>query len=167
MKSLLTGLFLAFLATACSPSDPDAALHERISSTIKASAGDPESYQPARWSKATPWRQQDENGLRAKVLRDSIAKLKPHAELKYRQVQEATRLGMKEQPQWKAEWLQEEEAMIALGKQALALEQQKDTTRLGQQLVHAYREKNAAGALVLDSALFIVLKDNSVRWRPF
>lgn len=38
----------------------------------------------------------------------------------------------------------------------------KDTTRLGTELVHTYRAKNRAGALVLDSATFVVYPTGKV-----
>lgn len=38
-----------------------------------------------------------------------------------------------------------------------------DTTRLGTQIGHTYRTKNPAGAVVLDSATFVVYRDGKVK----
>jgi hypothetical protein len=51
---------------------------------------------------------------------------------------------------------------MRLYKQKVVLERSKDSTRIGTVVSHAYRAKNKMGALVLDSARFLVTKNGQV-----
>jgi hypothetical protein len=160
MKLLLPTALLLSLA-ACSPPTPytveaDAPKADptqtAVTAYLKKTLDDPVSYQPAEWGKATPWQQKDADALAAQ---DAAEK----AEISYEYTKKAARYTT---PSGRR--LFNENAAEAKHFQQLAdsLLHTTDTTRLGQVITHAYRAKNKMGAVVLDSARFLVSKNGQV-----
>ncbi|UOQ53056.1 hypothetical protein [Hymenobacter cellulosivorans] len=133
MKPLLPVLLLALLS--CSTSPSLTIEQQTIEAYVKASANDPSSYEAVRWGKAAAYTRRDSAATAAAVLSARYSATANSPDI---------------------------EGRAKLIKEAIRLENITDTTRIGTQLTHAYRGKNKVGALVLDSAHFVVYKPGKV-----
>ncbi|TGE08755.1 hypothetical protein [Hymenobacter fodinae] len=136
---------------------------QAVTSFLKKNANDPESYEPVRWSKPLVWTQEDENKLQVPALLDSSRRMKEKEALMYDLAKNAAERGFPDAKKYSAEWEAFSNKRIAVLKAAKELQEKKDTTAVGKILIHAFRAKNKMGALVLDSAQFVVFKNGQVK----
>lgn len=157
MKKLLLAGLLGLAACSAAPEEKAAApadsLHTAVEAYLKKTADDPASYQPAGWGRPNPWQQRDVDALAA---RDAAEKAKISYEYTVKAARYTTPGGRK---------LFADNAAATKRFQLLedSLLRSKDTTNLGVVVTHTYRAKNKMGALVLDSAQFIVYKNGKVQ----
>jgi hypothetical protein len=133
MKNLL---FTALLLTsACTHSTSDLT-HAAVTDHLKKNLNDPASYEAARWGKPVRFTRQDSAGIVSERL-----------EAEYD----------------KSVNILSDEQRAKISHSAIVLGNITDTTRVGTYLTHAYRAKNKLGALVLDSAQFVVYQNGKVQ----
>lgn len=164
MKATLLLVASALLLTACGgPTDSDPT-HAAVTTYLKKNMNDPASYTVARWGRPAVYRQRQADSLaavgeqrkwqplaaHAKSAIDSLHQVKLFPDVE--SLRKASRLGM-------AAARAADSLQLIIDK----LLASKDTARLGTLLTHAYRGKNKLGAVVLDSAQFVVYKDGRVQ----
>lgn len=162
MKKLLPLIFIGLALAGCSGaatekpvstapvSDPT---HTAVTAFLKKSLDDPASYQPTGWGKPQPWLQKDVDALAAQDAAE-------RANIAYSYTKKAARFTTPSGRKLFADNAAETKRYQLLEDSLL---HSTDTTRLGQVITHVYRAKNKMGALQLDSAQFIVLRNGSVK----
>ena len=133
MKKLLCLPLLSLVACTATDSDP---AHTAVSQYLKTHANDPASYEAVRWSGAAGYTRRDSAAAAAEKLFN-----------KYKDTQSEGRPS----------------GELSIIKESLRLSKVTDTTRVGTLLTHAYRGKNKLGAIVLDSAQFVVYTNGQVQ----
>ena len=156
MKKLLV-FHVSLLATACSTAPTLTPPQSTVSAYLKKTLDDPASYQPVRWGKT-------ESYLRTQAEREEFRQLMTTCKIQQDNVivyiegdaskSEIARLKTT------ADVIMNR--MEPLGKMIDKEEAAKNSTRIGDVVSHTFRAKNKMGALVLDSARFIVLKTGGV-----
>lgn len=162
MKKILPLVVIGLALAGCSSSTTEKSVstapvsdptQAAVTAFLKKSLDDPASYQPARWGKAQPWRQKDVDALAAQ---DAAEK----ANIAYTYTKKAARFTTPSGRKLFADNAAQTKRFQLLEDSLL---RSTDTTHLGQVITHAYRAKNKMGALQLDSAQFIVLKNGQVK----
>jgi len=165
MKQLLPTLACVLYLAGCTSSPTATKEQEAISAYIKEHANDPDSYQSVRFGKAEPWRQHNADKLEADQLLEKVNRSLDYVNKSTEQTIRMIRLNASKEQLKPFEARYEEN--LAEYKQIRAkydsLKYSTDTTRIGSVLIHAFRGKNKMGALVLDSAQFVVYKDGKVK----
>ncbi|OGX81998.1 hypothetical protein BEN47_05095 [Hymenobacter lapidarius] len=133
MKKLLLPSLLCISACTNSESEPT---HAAVASYLKQHANDPASYEAVRWGQPVPYTRKDSAAAAAELLSSEYDVLKE---------------------------TEDAERRAQVGNMAIKLEAITDTTRIGTRLTHAFRAKNKLGALVLDSAQFVVYRSGQVQ----
>lgn len=136
MKATLVLAASALLLTACGGSTDSDPTHAAVTAYLKKSMNDPDSYASARWGKYVRWTRQDSAGAAA---------------------------GKLEAAYDKSVGVLSDEQRDRISHSAVVLGNVTDTTRVGAYLTHVYHAKNKLGAVVLDSAQFVVYKDGRVQ----
>lgn len=132
---------------------------------MRKTLDDPTSYQSVRWGKQEPFQQReidaenaeaeglvfDQQLALAKIQTESMARLNEIEGVSnavFSRPKKAMRVYLH-----RADSVKEVQARLAAST---------DTTQLGQSIRHTFRAKNKMGAMVLDSARFIVLKSGAI-----
>lgn len=161
-----TAASAAAAAPGAAPTPPSAAdsLHQVVAAYIKANGGAFPGYEPVRWGAPTAYTKMSEAAIKGVVamrafddaltprnqaLADYKASVARHDKPAQVEVIKA-RYGKANKYN---------DSLLAIANTFIGV---KDTTRLGTQIGHAYRAKNAAGAVVLDSATFVVYRTGKV-----
>ena len=160
MKHSLAFFCLAMLASACSSSPSDLS-QAAVAGYLKKTLDDPASYQSIRWSKPTPWRQHNADSSAAAGKMLSMMPDYAHAQ----SFLDSCKSGALFSNEDTVSQGRAKRSGVAAGQrldknlvELNRLKASKDTTRIGVTLWHSFRSKNKMGALVLDSARFIVSK---------
>ncbi len=162
MKKLFVCLLLASACTTAPTLTPTQAAVEAY---LKKTLDDPAIYQPVRWGKVTAWRQANADTLavghemaawqidaqHARSYIDSCQDLSAFHDLDSATVGQLKRSGV-------GAATRADTRLVEIRR----LQASRDTTRLGMSVRHTFRAKNKMGALVLDSARFIVANDGGV-----
>lgn len=162
MKNLL--LLFCLLATACNTTPPLSPTQQAVTAYLKKTLDDPTSYQPVRWGKPAPFQQQEvdhADGDSERIPSDGAierAKIGQESYMKLVDLGAGPAVLAGNQARTK-QTLHEADS---LSKVIARLHASTDTTRLGMSIWHTFRTKNKMGALVLDSARFIVKKNGEV-----
>lgn len=168
MKKLL--ILCALLAGACHPATSPAEVsaspaQAAVTAYLKKTLDDPASYQPVRWGAATAFQQREVDAARAE---EETAELQQQLELARIETAGMARL-IEIGDVDKAAFNREKRAADCYTHRADSVNQlvnkltaSTDTTRLGASIWHVFRAKNKLGALVLDSARFVVKKSGEV-----
>ncbi len=135
MKTLFVALGWLVLS-GCASGDADPT-HTAVSEYLKTHAKDPASYAAVRWGEGQAFTRKDSAAIAARILSKEYDKMLTVTAYQYGKHNE-------------------------LITKALKLEAVTDTTRVGTLLLHAYRSKNNRGAVVLDSACFVVYENGEV-----
>jgi hypothetical protein len=159
MKLLLP--FLLLLAGCSTDSDP---MHAAVSGYIKKNLGEPDSYSAVRWGEVVSFQQKEVDAENAAFERleyhNQLNIAKTHTDSYARLVEIGTDRKVLATTKHRADvYLHRADSVSKL---MAKLEASTDTTRLGKAVWHAFRAKNKTGALVLDSALFIVFNDGKI-----
>ena len=162
MKTLLPIFCLAVLASACSsPADPTQAA---VGAYLRKTLDDPASYAPVRFGAATPWRQRDADTTAATGRVPAWATAARAYQAQADSVNQLARLGADEDV-FNA-YVRKSKAAASktdsLSAIILTLKVSKNPAVLGQLIRHTFRAKNKLGAVVLDSARFVVLNTGAV-----
>lgn len=164
MKNLLLLFISPALFAACSSSSLSPP-QQAVSDYLKKSLDDPASYAPVRWGAARPWRQRQADSVLAQALYRQWKPNADHAQsfmdstsALYRLFGEDT-LAQR-QAMRSAQAAAERADKLLPDMQRLA--KSKALAVVGVCFTHAFRAKNKMGALVLDSARFIVSKSGEV-----
>ena len=160
MKKLLA---LLLLAGGCSAPETStlvpvlAPAQSAVAAYMKKTLDDPASYQPVRWGKVTPFLKQEQIQGQALALielgrqqGDSTLDL-IRGEASAQSIAQSEALGKR---------LFAHADTVA--READRLFKTHDSTSLGASLSHSFRAKNKMGAVVLDSARFVVMNDGTV-----
>lgn len=164
MKNLL--LLAAVALNSCGPAAPSLSpTQEKVTAYLKKTLDDPASYQSVRWSKQEPFQQKE---VDAATARDESAEFEQQIALAKIQTESMARLNEIDGVD-KATFNRPKKAVAmyvhradSVKKIVDRLEASTDTTRLGESIQHTFRAKNKMGALVLDSARFIVKKTGEI-----
>jgi hypothetical protein len=161
MNKLLAATLL--LATGCTHADSDPT-HEAITAYLKKSLNDPGSYQPAHWGQIVPLEQREVDAENAAVERLAYKNQLDMAKQTNENYLRLINLGADEKTLATSKHRGEVYLHRAdsISKLLARLEKSTDSTQLGKAVWHSFRAKNKTGALVLDSALFIVFKDGKI-----
>jgi hypothetical protein len=148
MKKLL---LFCLLATACTSSPTLTASQLAVVAYLKKSLDDPSSYQPLRWGKPVPY-------LRTQAEREEFGQLMATYKIQQDSVVDYIRgeASEAEVARLKATADAIMQRAEPLGKRIDNAEAAKDSASIGVVVPHTFRAKNKMGALVLDSARFIV-----------
>lgn len=163
MKTLPAVLCLAVLASACSssPSDPTQAA---VATYLKKTLDDPASYAPVRFGPVTPWRQRDADTTAASERVPAWATAVGAYEAQADSMNQLARLGADKDVF--DVYVRKSKAAArtadSLSAIILALKASKSEAVLGESIRHSFRAKNKMGAVVLDSARFIITKAGAV-----
>lgn len=159
MKKLLPFLFAALVGLAsCSH---ETANQKAVAAYLKNKLDDPSSYESLRWGIPVTWRQHNADSLAAIAKMASMQADYAHAQsfidsCKSGEMfadEDTVRQGRAKRSGVAAGQRVDTEVEVLKHLQAST-----DTTRLGVALWHSFRAKNKLGALVLDSAHFVVSK---------
>jgi hypothetical protein len=169
MKLLLSvALPLLLALTACSGStesqssaDPT---YAAIIAHLKQSLADPGSYQPAHWGQIVPFEQRE---VDAEIAAAEQVEYKNQLDMAKQTNESYLRLiDMGADEKTLATSKHRGEVYLhradSVSKLMAKLKKSTDSTQLGKAVWHAFRAKNKTGALVLDSALFIVFNDGKI-----
>lgn len=165
MKTSAAVLCLAVLVSACSPTPADPT-RAAVTAYLRKTLDDPASYQPVRFGAVTPWLQRGADSLAAGAKALAMQADYAHAQSFIDSCnsgemfadEDTTRQGMSKRS-GVAAGQRSDENLIQLKR----LQSSADTTRLGSVFWHSFRAKNKLGALVLDSARFVVSTTGTVR----
>jgi hypothetical protein len=139
-------------------------LQQSVVAYMQANANAFPGYEAVRWSKPTPFTKMNEAAIkgviamqafddalvpRNQALADYKASLARHDSPAQNEAIKA-RYGKANK---------HNDSLLVIANSFLG---NKDSTRLGTQIVHTYRTKNKAGAVVLDSAAFVVYSNGKV-----
>lgn len=172
MKHLLPVALLLALAACSSPAKETVAEAPKVDPTqaavtgyLKKTLDDPASYQPAHWSKPMPWQQKDVDRLEAREASKkadiSIYYMRKETDRSVRMIRMgASKTQMKP---FDAHFNELEKEVKQFQRLEDSLLNSTNRTQLGTRITHAFRAKNKMGALVLDSAQFVVYKDGTVK----
>jgi hypothetical protein len=159
MKLLLP--FLLLLAGCSTDSDP---MHAAVSGYIKKNLGEPDSYTSVRWGKATSFQQRQADSLAAIALLPSYQAQATRAQQGLDSLRdESVETGSDWEKSIKYRMLVAAERADSLAAIGQRLKDSQDTTRIGVVQLHAFRAKNKMGAIVLDSAHFLVYENGRVK----
>ena len=164
MKATLLLAASALLLTACGgPTDSDPA-HAAVTAYLKKNMNDPASYASARWGRPTVYRQRQADSAAAAEKQKVWRTLANHAGTAIDSLHEIKLFPTSEALQKTSYSAQVAAARAdSLLPIITKLAASTDTARLGTVLTHAYRGKNKLGAVVLDSAQFVVYKNGRVQ----
>jgi hypothetical protein len=136
MKKLAFVFLMGVSITGCTGSIADSEPQRTaIAAHLKKELNDPASYEGVRWGAPVHFTRQDSAAAAASKLSSE-----------YTATEEQGRTSRR----------------TYLIHTAIKLENVTDTTRVGVRLTHAYRAKNKLGAVVLDSAQFVVYSGGKV-----
>ncbi len=174
MKKLFP--LLALLAAGCNaPSAPETAAQDvpnrpadpvrrAVAAYIQANAAAFPGYEPVRWGRPTAYTKTREaaiKGVVAMQVFDNALTPRNQALADYKAAlarhDAPARVETIKARYGKANKYNDSLLLIANGFIGV-----KDSTRLGTEIVHAYRARNKAGALALDSATFVVYRNGEV-----
>jgi hypothetical protein len=159
MKLLLP--FLLLLAGCSTDSNPT---HAAISGYIKKNLGEPDSYSAVRWGKIIAFRKQQADSLAAIALMPSYQAQATRAQQGLDSLRdESVETGSAWEKSINRRMLVAAERADSLAAIGQRLKDSQDTTRIGVMQLHAFRAKNKMGAIVLDSAHFLVYKNGRVK----
>lgn len=146
------------------PASAADSLHQAVAAYIKANSGTFPGYEPVRWGAPTVYTKVSEAAIKGVVAMqafDDALTPRNRALADYK-----ASLARHDKPAQTAAIMARygkankyNDSLLAIANSFIGV---KDTTRLGTQIGHAYRAKNAAGAAVLDSATFVVYRDGKV-----
>jgi hypothetical protein len=161
MKKLLLATLL--LATGCTHADSDPT-HAAIAAYLKKSLHDPASYEAAHWGQIVPLEQRE---VDAEIAAAEQVAYKNQLDMAKQTNESYLRLldmgaGEKTLASSKHRGEVYLHRADSVSKLMARLEKSTDSTQLGKAVWHAFRAKNKTGALVLDSALFIVFNDGKI-----
>ncbi|GAA4021017.1 hypothetical protein GCM10022409_00760 [Hymenobacter glaciei] len=130
---------------------------------MKTKLNDPASYEPVRWGTEKPWRKSDADLAAAATLEASYRAQVMRAEQGLDSLRsKAVKRGSKMEDDIKRRMMAAAGKADKLEEIGQRLKESTDTTRVGTVVWHVYRSKNKLGALVLDSARFVVGKSGTV-----
>ena len=140
------------------PAAPADSLQQAVAAYIKANGAEFPGYEPVRWGSPTPYTRQSEAAIKGvvamKVFDDALVP-RNQALANYKaslaRHDPAARTKAIMAVYGKAN--KYNDSLLVIANSFIGV---KDTTRLGTQLAHTYRHQNKAGAMVLDSASFVV-----------
>ena len=140
------------------PAAPADSLQQAVAAYIKANEAEFPGYEPVRWGPPTPYTRQSEAAIKGvvamKVFDDALVP-RNQALANYKaslaRHDPAARTKAIMAVYGKAN--KYNDSLLVIANSFIGV---KDTTRLGTQLAHTYRHQNKAGAVVLDSASFVV-----------
>lgn len=162
MKHLPLAVLLLTGLAACS-TFADNPTHSAIEAYLEKTLDDPASYEAVRWGKSKPFSQHQADSLAAIAL-----------EVRYQAQQDLAQQSLDslestnvdpDSEEWvaiKARMMRAATRADSVGMVVKKLTASQDTARVGFAVVHAFRAKNKMGALVLDSARFIVFNDGKI-----
>lgn len=160
MKRLLFAS-LALLA-ACNQAPSLSPEQAQVEAFIKKQADDPASYQSVRWGKMKRWQQQDLDSMQALVYAEREQGARETVKENEKQNQTYRGLGIKLDT-FSLRMQRRDKAAIQIAqKKKEELQASQDTTYRGTSLWHTFRLKNKFGALVLDSANFLLHPDGKI-----
>lgn len=175
IKYLLLAALTGVAGCSSAPTKTEAAksaedpTHAAVVAYLKKTLDDPASYQPAYWGKTKPFQQRS---LDIDKAADLFEDYRHQHELGQAQSEHFIRMAdMSTTPKQGLAELDKAKRVIKLyayradsiKKISDKFAASTDTTRLGSVVSHTFRAKNKMGALVLDSAVFTVLKTGEVQ----
>lgn len=139
--------------------------HIAVTAFLKKSLDDPASYQPARWGKVANYQQKEVDAEQAELETLQYKNYLELADISNKSYLELIDLGAdrKVLERTHKSVVTEMHRADSVKSKITKLSSSSDTTRLGRSVWHAFRAKNKMGALVLDSARFIVLNTGEVK----
>lgn len=148
-------------ADASTPSD---SLQQAVSAYIRANAGTFPEYEAVRWSQPTPYTKMSEAAIKGVVaMQDFDDALVPRNQaLADYKASLARHDAPARTEAIKARYGKANKYNDSLLVIANSFIGNKDSTRLGTEIVHTYRAKDKKGAVILDSATFVVYPSGKV-----
>lgn len=139
-------------------------LHQAVSAYIKANAAGFPSYEPVRWGRPAAYTKMSEAAIKGVVAMQAFDDaLTPRNQALANYKASVAR----HDPPARTEAIKglygkankHNDSLLVIANSFIGV---KDSTRLGTEITHTYRAKNKAGAIVLDSATFVVHRGGKV-----
>lgn len=165
MKYLPALLCAAGLVSACSSSPTLTPAQASVSAHLKKTLDDPASYAPVRWGKGQAFTVAMVKSGQARSVMAMADSVKGEATQLLSMYKEAVNRNQ-DGRMFKAAYDSRSIAHDSLIARVRLLASSRDTSAVGTIISHSFRAKNKLGALVLDSARFVVGKGGVVTVLP-
>ncbi|RPD43745.1 hypothetical protein DNI29_23075 [Hymenobacter sediminis] len=165
MKPLLASGTLMLIFHGCQPAvETLTPTQQAIANFIKRQVDDSTSYRPVRWGRERKWRQHDWDSIEAVAVQKQIDALNSLAHTNLLRLAAATKNQMPADTIriLQNRYLSTVQKSVVFKMSCQTLQASTDTLYRGTSVMHSFRYKNKAGAVVMDSAIYTLRENGQV-----